>query len=161
AGTIEVHAEARSNPHELTLAVKAARAKPVRLLFSHHVALNGDDGSTAGPASWRRNGEAVVVAAAAETEIARPFPKGSFQVEPLAGTTFERVAGDELLFADGRSREQPYICIVTAPAAAAGLRISGHLLPEDETEALRVDNIAALAPQLKMTAPAAGPLSQH
>jgi hypothetical protein len=89
------------------------------------------------------------------------FPEGTFEIAPLAGTTFQRVAGDEPLFADGRSREQPYICIVTAPAEAAGLRIRGHCVPENEAAPLSVENPAALAPQLTMTAPAAGPLSQH
>jgi cellobiose phosphorylase len=160
-GTIEVRAEARSKPQELTLSIAVAPAEPVRFLVSHHVALNGDDGSIAGAASWRSEGSAVIVAPAAETELARRFPQGSFEIAPLAGTTFQRVAGDEPLFADGRSREQPYICIVTAPAVAAGLRIRGHCVPENDTAPLRVESPAALAPQLKMTAPAAGPLSQH
>lgn len=46
--TIEVRAEARSDAHELTLSVEVSPATPVRLLISHHVALNGDDGSIAG-----------------------------------------------------------------------------------------------------------------
>ncbi len=159
--TIQVSAKARSDVHELTLTVEVVPAKPVRLLISHHVALNGDDGSTAGAASWRTEGGAVVVAPAKGTETARRFPKGSFSLAPLAGTEFQRVGGDELLFADGRSREQPYICIVTAPAAAAGLGIRGHLMTEGGTGPLRVEKPGALAPQLKMNAPAAGPLSQH
>ncbi|HJY39632.1 MAG TPA: hypothetical protein VJ303_00300, partial [Steroidobacteraceae bacterium] len=152
-GTIEVRAEARSKPQELTLSVEVAPAKPVRFLISHHVALNGDDGSTPGSASWRSEGSAIIVAPAADTELARRFPQGSFEIAPLAGSTFQRVAGDEPLFADGRSREQPYICIVTAPAVAAGLRIRGHCVPENDTAPLRAENPAALAPQLKMTAP--------
>jgi 1,2-beta-oligoglucan phosphorylase len=160
-GTLQVRAEAHSNPHELTLAVEASPAKPVRLLISHHVALNGDDGSGAGRASWRTEGGAVIVAPAAQTDVARRFPEGSFEVAPLEGTAFERVAGDELLFADGRSREQPYICIVTAAAVSAGLRIRGHLVPKGDATARSVESAAALAPQLKMTAPAAGPLGQH
>jgi len=160
-GTIEVRAEAHSKPHELWLNVEIAPARPARLLISHHVALNGDDGSVTGPAAWRSEGGAVIVAPAAGTEVARRFPNGTFEIAPLAGTTFQRVAGDEPLFADGRSREQPYICIVTVPAAAAGLRIRGHCVPESEPAPLRAAGLAGLAPQLKMTAPAAGPLSQH
>ncbi len=157
--TIQVRAEARSNAHELTLAVEVAPAQPLRLLISHHIALNGDDGSTAEAASWRTEGDAVIAVPAAQTETARRFPNGSFSLAPLSGTVFQRVGGDELLFADGQSRKQPYICIVTAPAATAGLRIRGHLVTE--SAALRVERPAALAPQLKMSAPAAGPLSQQ
>jgi cellobiose phosphorylase len=160
-GTIEVRVAARSDPHELTLEADVGPAQPLRLLISHHVALNGDDGSTAGAASWRSEGGAVRVAPAAGTELARRFPKGSFEIAPLAGTAFQRVGGDELLFADGRPREQPYICIVTGPAASAGLRIRGHCVPTDGAAPVRVENEAGLAPQLTMTAPAAGPLSQH
>ena len=38
-------------------------------------------------------------------------------IAPLAGTTFQQVGGDELLFLDQHSRQQPFVCIVTAPAA--------------------------------------------
>lgn len=159
--TIEVRTEAHSDPHELTLAVEISPAQSVRLLISHHVALNGDDGSIPGPVSWRTDGDAVIAAPVPETDLAQRFPKGSFEVAPLAGTTFQRVGGDELLFSDGRSRDQPYICIVTAPAVSAGVRIRGHLVPENDAAPMHVESPAALAPRLKMTAPEAGPLSQH
>ena len=81
-GTIQVRAEASSDAHELTLAVEVAPAKPVRLLISHHVALNGDDGSTAGRASWRTEGDAVVVTPAARRPKWRAaFPNGSFAID--------------------------------------------------------------------------------
>ncbi len=159
--TIQVRAEALSDAHELTLAVEISPRQPVRLLISHHIALNGDDGSTPGAASWRSESGSVFVAPTTGTETARRFPKGSFSLAPLANTQFQRVGGDELLFADGRPREQPYICIVTAPAATAGLRMRGHLMTEGGIEPLRVEKPRELAPQLRMNAPEAGPLSQH
>ncbi|HEV8334172.1 MAG TPA: hypothetical protein VGQ22_22300 [Steroidobacteraceae bacterium] len=160
-GTIEVRAAAHSDPHELTLEVDVAPAKPGRLLFSHHIALNGDDGSTPGSAPWRTAGVAVEVAPAPGTELAERFPTGSFEIAPFGATAFQRVGGDEVLFADGRSRDQPYICIVTGPAVAAGVRIRGHCVPADGAVPMRVENTAGLAPQLTMTAPAAGPLSEQ
>ena len=39
--------------------------------------------------------------------------------------------GDELLFADGRSRNQPYLCLITAPAMSIGFRLTGHLVAAD------------------------------
>jgi cellobiose phosphorylase len=123
--------------------------------------MNGDDGSIDGAVSWRTEGSSVLVAAAPGTELARRFPDGSFAVTPLGSTEFQRVGGDELLFADGRSREQPYICIVTAPARAAVLQIRGQLVAASDPRPLRAEKPSALAPQLKMSAPAAGPLSQH
>jgi 1,2-beta-oligoglucan phosphorylase len=161
AGTIQVRAEAGADAHELTLAVEVAPAKPLRWLISLHIALNGDDGSTAGPASWRTEGDAIVVTPAAGGDTARRFPNGNFAIAPLGSTEFQRVGGDDLLFADGQSREQPYICIVTAPARTAILRMTGHLVTQSDPPPLRVAKPGALAPQIKMNAPAAGPLSQH
>jgi len=159
--TIQVRAAASSEAHEVTLSVEVAPAKPLRLLISHHVAMNGDDGSTDDSASWRLEGDDVVVTASPGTDTAQRFPNGSFTIAPLGGTGFQRVGGDELLFADGRSRKQPYICIVTAPAASAALRIRGQLVAESEPTPLRVAKPGGLTPQLKINAPAAGPLSQH
>ena len=82
------------------------------------MALNGDDGSVPGAAIWRqRDGDDIVVTAAPDSDVGRRFPNGSFRIAPATGTQFERVGGDELLFVDGRSREQPYLCVVTAPGA--------------------------------------------
>ena len=161
AETIQVRAAAGTDAHELTQAVEVSPPRPMRLLISHHVAMNGDDGSTPGPASWRTEGSSVVVTAAAGSEMARRFPSGSFVLTPVGSTEFQRVGGDEALFVDGRSRELPYICIVTSPAPAARLRIRGQLMAESDPPPLRVEKPSALAPQLQMSAPAAGPLSQH
>jgi hypothetical protein len=94
AGTIQVRAEAGGDAHELTLVVEVAPAKPLRLLITHHIALNGDDGSTAGPALWRTQGDAIIVTPAAGSETARRFPNGSIAIAPLGSTEFQRVGGD-------------------------------------------------------------------
>ena len=50
---------------------------------------------------------------------------------PDAGTAIERVGGDELLFADGRSRRQPFLVLVTAPATrGSASRITGGLIAD-------------------------------
>ena len=54
AGEISVRAEARSEPQELALSVEFTAGAPAPCLISHHVALNGDDGSAPGPAIWRQ-----------------------------------------------------------------------------------------------------------
>ena len=56
-----------------------------------------------GAAAWRTEGDAIVVTPAAGSDTARRFPNGSFAVAPLGSTEFQRVGGDELLFADGQS----------------------------------------------------------
>ncbi len=57
---------------------------------------------------------------------AAAFPEGGFVIEPAAGTLVENIGGDELLFADGVSRNQPFLCFVTAPATDGR---TGHARP--------------------------------
>lgn len=158
-GTIQVRAEARSAPHELTLSIDVSSGEPVRFLISHHVALNGDDGSAAGPALWRREHDTIIVSAAASGDVGQRFPDGSFHIA-AAGTQIDRVGGDELLFADGRSRQQPFVCILTAPTSSVRLSIRGHLVPEESQHPLRVEPGSRLVPALSARAPDGSALSE-
>ena len=127
-GLIEVCLTAGTTAHVLDLRVTVLAGAPVRFLLSNHVALNGDDGADAIPVRFERVGDAVVVRAAADSDVGRRFPSGFFQLDPHPGTATERVGGDELLFVDGRSRAQPFLTLVTAPAMSAGFRITGGLV---------------------------------
>ena len=160
-GVIEVRSEARSEPHELTLSIQVVAGAAVRFLISHHVALDGDDGSAAQAAHWRREGKDIVVAPLAGSELASRFPDGSFHVAADAGTDFERVGGDELLFIDGCSRRLPYLCIVTAPARSIGLRIRGHLVAEATQTPQRVPTGQRLIPTLSMSVGGASPCAEQ
>ncbi|MDB6088365.1 MAG: uncharacterized protein JWN85_1149 [Gammaproteobacteria bacterium] len=160
-GVIEVRAEAKSDPHELTLSIEVGSGEPVRFLISHHVALNDDDGSTPGPARWSREGDAITVAPAPGTWLVSRFSSGSFHLLPLPGTEFQQVGGDELLFIDGHSRQQPFVCVVTAAASLAGLSIRGHLIAEATPPPLRVASGESLIPKLTMSAPDASPLREQ
>jgi len=154
-GMIEVRAEARSDPHELTLSIHLDSGRQAQFLISHHVALNGDDGSAAGAARWRHDCGVVVVTAAPASDVGRRFPNGTFRIAPFAGTQFQRVGGDELLFNDGISRQQPYLCILTAPANSVGLSIRGHLIAEEEQKPLRAHSVNDLLPDLLPSGPTA------
>src|SRR5439155_24451954 len=81
-----------------------------------------------GPARWRRDGQGVVVACLPDSDVGRRFPDGTFRIDATPETTIEQVGGDELLFADGRSRRQPFVVLVTAPGKSLGLRITGQLV---------------------------------
>jgi len=152
-GVIEARVQARSEPQELTLTLEVLSGAPARFLISHHIALNDDDGSAPGPACWHRDGDTIVLVPAPNTELSRRFPSGSFQIAPLRGTKFQQVGADELLFLDGNSRQQPFVCIVTAPATSAGLSISGHLVPAAEAPAaLQADKTLGLIPKLRVAA---------
>jgi cellobiose phosphorylase len=163
-GVVQVRAEARDEPHELTLTIEVSAGAPARFLISSHVALNGDDGSAPGAALWRRDGDVIAVSAATDGDVGRRFPAGSFQIAPLPGSKLEQVGGDELLFLDGRSRQQPFLCIVTEPANVVGLSMRGRLVAESTPRPLRIDAEDTLIPALSMSAGAtsslAGPIAR-
>jgi 1,2-beta-oligoglucan phosphorylase len=154
-GEIQVRAEAGSEPHELTLAIEITAGDPLRFLISHHIALNGDDGSVPGSAQWSRDGSAVRLVAAPGGDVAYRFPSGSFEIAPFPGTEFLQVGGDELLFLDGRSREQPFLCVVTGRARSIGVTIRAKLIAEHSQNPLCVQRGQKLIPTLAMSAPAA------
>lgn len=161
-GVIEVRSEARSDPDEMLLAIEVRAGAAMRCLISHHVALNGDDGSEAQEVRWSRDAAGIKVRPVADSELGLRFPEGSFHIAPLAATTFEQVGGAELLFLDGQSRQQPYLCVVTAPGTAIGLRVRGHLVGESRVASTRHDEPgfdAATATVLTIVPPAASPLA--
>jgi cellobiose phosphorylase len=144
---LEVRSWAATLRHELWLTARVLQGAPCRFLASSHVALNGDDGADAVPALWRRDGHGVIVACRPDTDLGRRFPDGSFRIDATADTTIERIGGDELLFADGRSRAQPFVVLMSAAGTSLGLRITGQLVEPPPA--------AAVAPPLSDAADAA------
>lgn len=159
-GVIEVVSSAPDDRHELRLALTVQEGGPVRFLISHYVALNGDDGSASIPAQFEVDGTSAFVRAIPDSDVGRRFPEGNFAIEAAGNTSIDEIGGDELLFADGLSHDQPFICFITSPCASAGLVIRGGLVDESfkqtgkfwETIAscLRID-----APEASALAPAA------
>ena len=138
-GLLEVRSSAATDRHELTLDVVVLEGAPLRFLACHHVALNGDDGAEAHPVLHERRGEDIFVHAIADSDVGRRFPAGGFLIQPQPGTVLEQVGGDELLFDDGRSRRQPFLCLVTPPTRALGLKISGELVPAGNLRSITAD----------------------
>lgn len=128
-GMLQVRSEATTGSHELSVTLDVLDGPPVRCLLCNHVALNGDDGAEAVPAQFVRDGAGVFVRPVPESDVGRRFPDGGFRIDPLPGTPLETVGGDELLYADGQSRGEPFLCLVTAPVSSAAFRITGHLVP--------------------------------
>jgi cellobiose phosphorylase len=155
-GLIEVRSEAHAE-HELTLRVEVLSGAPVRWFVSSHVALNGDDGSVSGEARWRQEGDAIVIQPVEGSDLAGRFPQGSFSIAPRDGTTLAQVGGDELLFQDGRSRQQPYVCSVIATSKSFGLTFRGNLVTESND--VPKGDSEQLLELLGIEAPAVGPLS--
>jgi cellobiose phosphorylase len=152
AGEIQVVARAEASPHQLTLDVQVTAGPPTRFLVTHHIALNGDDGSSGGPALWSREGRQIRAWPAPGSELAERFPHGGFLLEARPDTELEHVGGDESLFLDGRSRGQPFLCVVTAKARSAGLTLRGDLVSEATQSPVRATGVEALVPKLRMRA---------
>ncbi|MFL6619658.1 MAG: GH36-type glycosyl hydrolase domain-containing protein [Povalibacter sp.] len=144
-GVIEVRSQAHHDPHELRLTVQVQSGPPMRCLIAHHIALNGDDGSTTQPILWSHTAGVIELRPQPGTELHRRFPQGSFHIVAAQGTRFEQIGCDELLFLDGHSRQQPYLCVITGSSAAVELHIRGHLIPEETIASdLQWDERAAL-----------------
>ena len=127
-GLLEVRSWAPVDRHELWLSAHVVAGAACRFLVSSHVALNGDDGSPSVPARWTWDSRGVRVSLLPDTDLGRRFPDGGFRIDAGPGTVFEAVGGDELIFADGRSRGQPFVVLITAPTRSLGLRITGQLV---------------------------------
>ena len=128
-GLIEVVASAPDDRHELRLTISVLAGDAARFLVSHHIAINGDDGNALAPLLYERDGSSVFVKAVADSDVGRRFPDGGFRITPAIGTEIKNVGGDELLFSDGVTHNQPFICFLTNPSQAVELVIEGCLLP--------------------------------
>jgi cellobiose phosphorylase len=162
AGMIAIRSEASTDHHELTLSAEVMSGTAVRFLLSNHVAINGDDGSDAVPVRYTQDDEGVFVHPVPDSDVGRRFPKGGFRIEPLSGTVIERVGGDELLFPDDRSRNHPYLCMISAPALSIGFRMRGCLISEARSETAGRDRVRFwpdIASGLRLHPPAGSPLA--
>ena len=135
-GRIAVRSWASLSAHELWLAVEVEDGAPCRFLVSHHVAVGGDDGEIPVPLRVARDARGVAIGFPPDCDLGRRFPDGCFRIDAARGTEFEEVGGDELLFADGASRTQPFLTLVTAAARSVGLRITGHLFDAPSSDAV-------------------------
>lgn len=154
-GLIEVRASAHSDPHALSLGVRILEGPASRFLISHHVALSADDGAAGGAVAWQQQGQVIRVTPPEGSELARRFPGGGFRLSVGAGTQLERVGGDELLYTDGRSRAQAYLCLLTAPACELELQLHGELLREETQSPVYAASVRELTPEVPIELPVA------
>jgi 1,2-beta-oligoglucan phosphorylase len=131
-GLIRVESRAPVDRHELCLSVDVLSGPGLRFLLANHLAINGDDGADPVPVQRLEDGQGVFVRPNPGSDVGRRFPDGGFRLVPAPGTPVERLGGDELLFPDGVSRAQPFLCLRTRPASSIGFRLIGCLLPAPE-----------------------------
>jgi cellobiose phosphorylase len=151
-GLIEVRVSARSDAHEIRVELNVLLGEPVRFLVTHHIALDGDDGATLAPAVFEHRGAEVHIMPPPGSELAERFPGGAFVLAADSGTTFEQVAGDEVLFEDRQSRNEPFVCVTTTRTTRAGLRIVGRLVrngdvPSGPQGERAIDRVLFFAPE--------------
>jgi cellobiose phosphorylase len=161
-GLIRVESRAPTDRHELLLSVEVLDGAPLRFLLSNHVAINGDDGSDPVPVRYEQDDQGFFIRPIPACDVGRRFPDGGFRLDPLPGTTIERFGGDEVLFADGRSRGQPFLCLVTAPARSIGTRVTGCLVPEPESELMPEERYwSQITAGLRIHPPVGSPLAEE
>ena len=157
---IVVRSTGPAGRHELGLSVEVLSGEPVRFFLSCHVAMNGDDGSIARPVSYTKDAEAIFVHAVPDCDVGWRFPEGGFRIQPFPGTIIEKLGGDGLLFADGASRNQPFLCMVTAPSASIGFSMTGCLIAESAGAQQGLKKFwSDVTAGLKVSPPAASPLA--
>ena len=157
-GRIEVRSRAAVSSHELLLEIEVVDGAPCRFLVSSHVALGGDDGADAVPLRAVRDERGIALGAPPDSDVGQRFPYGCFRIDPVRGTAIEALGGDELLFADGRSRNQPFLVLVTAASRSVGFRITGHLVAPAGSDAGESDPAADLERRAHFWRDVSGPL---
>jgi 1,2-beta-oligoglucan phosphorylase len=130
---IEVTADAATDAHVLGLRARVLKGAALKMLATLHVALGDDDGETGGAAVWCADAQGVFVAVPPGSGLARRFPQGGFRIEPASGSRFGRVGGDELLFEDGASRAQPFVCIGCDATREFAFTLRGELIADANT----------------------------
>ena len=129
-GRIDVRSEARSAPHAFGLDLDVVDGPALRCLVCLHVALNGDDGSAPGQVQAQRDGHAIVFAPQPDSELGKRFPNGHWRIEASDETTIEQIGGDALLFADGATRDLPYLLLQTTGSRAHRFAIVGRFVTD-------------------------------
>ncbi|MCW5891144.1 MAG: hypothetical protein KIT14_11420 [bacterium] len=141
-GVVRIASAAATTRHALTLTVDVEGGPPRRFLLSHQIALGGDDGLEPRPPRVARDGDAVLLHTDPDTDMGRRFPAGVVRIDAAPGV-LARVAGDEALFADGQSRGEPYLVLVTAPATTLAFHVTAGLVADERVQDAAPDDAAA------------------
>lgn len=155
-GVLMVTASASLETPEVSLAIEVGEGAPVRLLIAQHIAMNDDDGWSAHALRWDADGADLRVRPARGSSMHARFASGVLRIRPAGGTRWTEAGDDALLFVDGRSRRQPYLCLRYDATRRAALTLRGELIAEKgpvqygAPETFLIDTSA----RLRLTAPA-------
>ncbi len=160
-GLIAIRSTGPAGRHELGFSAEVLAGDPLRFFLSWHIAINGDDGSSAFPVRYSREGTGIAIHTTPDSEVGRRFPGGTFYLQPSPGTVFEKLGGDELLFSDSATHEQPLLCMITEASRSIGLTITGRLITEPARSGLEAAAFwSRVSAGLTIMPPADGPLSE-
>jgi 1,2-beta-oligoglucan phosphorylase len=152
---VEVTTTAQTEVHAIDVEVRVVDGGPRRVLVAAHLAVGeDDDGMLPGSPEVVVGDQSVTV---------RPDPAGAhgggrtgrgLVVELGRGTVGAEVGDDGPLFADGRSRDLPWLTMRTRPLVELALRLVGTLVPETADPApAGAANPAALTGSLDLGPP--------
>jgi 1,2-beta-oligoglucan phosphorylase len=127
-GVLEVVSTALAESHELGLEIRVLDGPAVRLLICANVALDGDDGQDPEPPLLEHDDTGVTARPLKGSAVSMRFPAGSFRFSWERGSV-DRVARDEDLFLDGRSRDLPWITMRTTLTTELRLALTADLVP--------------------------------
>ncbi|MBK5963898.1 hypothetical protein CCR95_07300 [Thiocystis minor] len=159
-GWIQVTSRAPTDRHALFLEIEVYAGQPARFLLANHVAINGNDGSDTVPVHYEQDAEGFLIRPIPDCDVGRRFPEGGFRIDPRPDTRIERCGGDALLFADGRSRNQSFFCLITESATALGFRLTGQLVAGEPGESLAESEYwTRMTAGVRLHPPTASPLA--
>jgi 1,2-beta-oligoglucan phosphorylase len=129
-GLLEVVSLAAADAHTLRLRLRVVDGPPVHALVCAHVAFGGDDGADPAPPGTAVDEHGVTVRAPYASPIAARSPGASFRLAWAPGETWS-VARDGVLFADGASRDLPWVTLASGPTRELELTLSVDVVPAD------------------------------
>ena len=127
-GLLEVVSLAAADTHQLRLSLRVVDGPPVRALVCAHVAFGGDDGADPEPPGLDVDELGVTVRAPDASDLAARSPGASLRLAWAPGETWS-VARDGVLFADGASRDLPWVTLASGPTRQLDLTLTADVVP--------------------------------
>ena len=128
-GLVEVASTAATDRHEIGLEARVLEGPPLRWRAALHVSLGGDDGADRAPPGLRVDRSGATLTAPAGSDRAETYPGGTVRLEWPSGSG-RHVGRDEALFADGRSRDLPWVVLTTDATPEWSLTVAPHLVAD-------------------------------
>lgn len=165
-GLLEVESVVAAGAHEVRLRLRVVSGPPVRALVCALVAFGGDDGADPMPPGLSVDEAGVTVRPPDGADILTRWPGASFRLAWAPGA-IGAVARDEALFADGASRDLPWVTLTTNPTRRLDLTLSADIVPAARLAAQHLgetpwpDFWAGLSTSIRLHAPTDTPLADE